>query len=542
MSSNKIQPIFNVRNVLPYTHYKHKFERNSFTSSTTTFLSRKSHKKKRNPLTLKAIQNWFMQNLRNYCNTTSLHGFNYLTRSDMTKKERYFWLFVVIVSIIVSIVLVIVSYLWNRETPTVTVIESSHHPTWDIPFPAVTFCNFNKISRDRALSLVKVLKLPSNTSEEEVLRSFRVTMYYSFALNQSNVNFTLAEKILELNNMTLSDLSERLSPNCLDMISKCIWKGTNSRCDSLFQRIPTIEGVCCSFNYFGQAKNNFPEKIAYQVPKRPYRVTGCGYPTGLSILLNPLAYDYFGTYFSSYGFRFMIHDAYDFPDENAETKVITSTRESFVRISPESTYATSDVKSMDLKLRNCLFSNERQLVVMQRYSFINCMSECRIRKAVDKCGCVPENLPNNGSFPKCGIKELQCVLDSREIFTRALNEYNKTFSTILSTDKFPCDCLPDCESNHYVSEITMGKLNVKLSFQQENDLKVPNDYNNILLHVFYSDLMSTRYRKEIYQNWLSALASFGGLLGLIMGFSIVTAFEFIYFLTFRPIFNYFNNR
>lgn len=37
------------------------------------------------------------------------------------------------------------------------------------------------------------------------------------------------------------------------------------------------------------------------------------------------------------------------------------------------------------------------------------------------------------------------------------------------------------------------------------------------------------------------LASFGGLLGLIMGFSIVTAFEFIYFLTFRPIFNYFND-
>lgn len=73
--------------------------------------------------------------------------------------------------------------------------------------------------------------------------------------------------------------------------------------------------------------------------------------------------------------------------------------------------------------------------------------------------------------------------------------------------------------------------------------------------------MSTRYRKEIYQNWLSALgknqqkqilyifflnniylilASFGGLLGLIMGFSIVTAFEFVYFLTFRPVFNYYN--
>ena len=109
----------------------------------------------------------------------------------------------------------------------------------------------------------------------------------------------------------------------------------------------------------------------------------------------------------------MIHDAYDFPDENAETKVITSTRESFVRISPESTYATDDVKGMNPKLRNCLFAYERKLVVMQKYSFINCMSECRIITVFNKCGCIPENLPNNGSYPVCGITELKCILASR---------------------------------------------------------------------------------------------------------------------------------
>lgn len=155
MSSRKVQPIFTVRNVMPYTNRKQKFEKTFFNSTATISVLRKSQIK--NPLTLKHIQKWFIGNLRNYCNTTSLHGFNYITRSDMSRKERYFWLIVVILSIIVSIVLVIVSYLWNRENPTVTVIESSHHPTWNIPFPAVTFCNFNKISREKALSLVKVL-------------------------------------------------------------------------------------------------------------------------------------------------------------------------------------------------------------------------------------------------------------------------------------------------------------------------------------------------------------------------------------------------
>ncbi|XP_037959011.1 pickpocket protein 11 [Teleopsis dalmanni] len=491
----------------------------------------------------KDVKNWFVENLRNYCNTTSLHGFNYITRKGITSKERIFWISVVVISIVVSIVLVIVSWLWNRETPTVTVIESSHFPTWNIPFPAITICNFNKISKYKAIHLAKTLNRPANLTEADLLNLFRITMYFSFAVNHTTEEYQTLEKVLQQNDLTIKQLIMGLSPDCMQMISRCIWKGSNTRCDSLFQRVNTTEGICCSFNYFGRTTNNFPEKIAYQVPKRPYRVTGCGYPTGLSVILNPMADDYFGTYFSSYGFRLLIHDAYNFPDENAETKVVTATRECFVRINPESTYATSDIKTMDMTLRNCLFSNERRLSIMQRYSFINCMTECRVSILFQRCGCVPYNLPNNGNLPTCGLKQISCIIENREIFTRALPTLNGTVSIVRqdnTTKIFPCNCLPDCEVNHYPSEITMGRLNSKLTFNRENAIKTNNMNDNILLHVFFSDLMATRYRMEIFQNWLSALASFGGLLGLIMGFSIVAAFEFLYFLTFRPIFNYFN--
>lgn len=154
-------------------------------------------------------------------------------------------------------------------------------------------------------------------------------------------------------------------------------------------------------------------KIAYQIPKQPYHVTGCGYPTGLSISLNPLTRDYFGTYFSSYGFRLMLHNSIDFPDENAETKLITSTRETFVRVIAESDYATQDVKEMDVKVRQCLFANERKLSAMKYYSFANCISECRVAKIMERCGCVLENLPNNGSYPVCDIKDIKCVLKNK---------------------------------------------------------------------------------------------------------------------------------
>ncbi|XP_004533303.1 pickpocket protein 11 [Ceratitis capitata] len=491
--------------------------------------------------TFSPLRHWFMENLRNYCNSTSLHGFNYITLKTATANERHFWIAIVIVSIITSIVLVLVSWFWNRETPTVTVIESAHFATWAIPFPAVTICNFNKISKMKAFKLARTLKRPASVSEEKLLSLFRITMFFNFALNHTQEDFNIFETILESNNLTLAKLTEQLSPDCMDMISKCVWKGTASRCDSLFQPVQATEEVCCSFNYYGRTTNNFPKKIAYQVPKLPYRVTGCGHSTGISVVLNPLNEDYFSTYLSSYGFRLFIHSAYDFPDENAETKVVTSGRESFVRINPESTYATNAVRNMDPQIRNCLFSDERTLPAMQRYTFGNCMAECRTKIIYEFCGCIPMSLPNNGSFKVCDLREIYCVMNIRDIFSLSLPTRNVTQSIVQVTDKFPCDCLPGCEFNSYASEITMGLLDLNLVASSNSLNKTVNTEEQILLHVFFSDLMAKRYRKDVFQDWLSSLASFGGLLGLIMGFSIVTAFEFIYFFTFRPIFNYFND-
>jgi len=127
----------------------------------TTAIHRRSHpmhNHSHNPIQpqhrFRQIGEWFTENMRNYCQTTSLHGFSYITRQDISRHERWFWLVVVILAIITSIVLVVVSWYWSQETPTVTVIESSHFPTWNIPFPAVTICNFNKISKSKALSLL----------------------------------------------------------------------------------------------------------------------------------------------------------------------------------------------------------------------------------------------------------------------------------------------------------------------------------------------------------------------------------------------------
>lgn len=51
-----------------------------------------------------------------------------------------------IIAMIVALSLLYLSLHWNSATPTSTVIESTHFATWNIPFPAVTICNVNKVN------------------------------------------------------------------------------------------------------------------------------------------------------------------------------------------------------------------------------------------------------------------------------------------------------------------------------------------------------------------------------------------------------------
>lgn len=89
---------------------------------------------------------WLKARCKYFCSVTALHGCGHIVREDTPLWERIVWVFVVAISLIASVVLLRISWVWNSEYPVVTVIESTHYATWNIPFPAVTVCNLNKIS------------------------------------------------------------------------------------------------------------------------------------------------------------------------------------------------------------------------------------------------------------------------------------------------------------------------------------------------------------------------------------------------------------
>lgn len=126
------------------------------------------------------------------------------------------------------------------------------------PWISCNTCKWKqKVAEVPISNTVLYRRLPPNATTEHLRHLFNLTLL-PVGSTISNRSLQIYDSILNRNNITLTELSIQLSPDCLEMISRCIWKGINTRCESLFQRIVTLEGICCSFNYFGAMTNNFP--------------------------------------------------------------------------------------------------------------------------------------------------------------------------------------------------------------------------------------------------------------------------------------------
>ena len=71
--------------------------------------------------------------------------------------RRLLWSAVFIICVTVATIMM--KIVWTRfgESPTVTTVETTTYPIWNIPFPAVTLCNNNKVYKSAAHTLAKNL-------------------------------------------------------------------------------------------------------------------------------------------------------------------------------------------------------------------------------------------------------------------------------------------------------------------------------------------------------------------------------------------------
>lgn len=276
--------------------------------------------------------------------------------------------------------------------------------------------------------------------------------------------------ILKSNNLTIDQLMFDFASSCRSMVQKCLWKGVQIRCDAIFQRVMTMNDGCCAFNFFGYEKTNYVAKAASQVTE-PRRVSACGFQTGLSVILNPNIDKYTAAAVSTYGFRVMVHDAYSIADNNAQTKIIQAGQEAYISIVPEATYSTIEVKEKELDVRYCFRDGEVKLGTLVKYTYVNCLAECRQQIVFKACGCIPYRFPNNGAIPVCPVNKMDCVEDLTPIFSIADPQVNFTLPGIHQTiNKKACGCMPECDYYNYITEVSTGVFDRANSFSSESFL------------------------------------------------------------------------
>lgn len=208
----------------------------------------------------------------------------------------------------------------------------------------------------------------------------------------------------------------------------------------------------------------FNRKLAQNRSPMPQHVTACGSQTGLAVTTKLARDDYHTTFFSSFGLRVFVHDAYDFVDGNAETRILGWKMVAMLSVTPENTFSTDAVRDLPIPVRQCLMPDERKLKFMRSYSFSNCMAECRSDIVFELCGCVPYHMVNNGTYPGCEMSQIVCVVENKHLFSGAMPSLNSgmKYGPIKA-----CDCLPDCDFNVYRTESSIGTINRTFSFNND---------------------------------------------------------------------------
>ncbi|XP_055390547.1 sodium channel protein Nach-like [Condylostylus longicornis] len=417
------------------------------------------------------------------------------------------------------------AYTWDTSTPTITVISKPNYPVWNIPFPAVTICSLNLISNVH----------PNNTTipNDEIIDQIRKVLYYTtsdFYMDE----FDKLTALMTFNNITVSEIKRSIAPDCNEMILFCKWKGEVRLCPSYFQKINTSEGICCSFNYYAEPENNFPANIKAQIQNIPHKISGSHYKAGLTVLLDSQIDDYMASYLSSYGFRLFLHDAYDYADENAEIKMLSSNQECFIRVVPEQVKTTQAIRKLPISQRNCYFRDEFKLDFFSNYSFINCVAECRASIMYRICGCIPLRYASNSTSRICSFPQTPCIMNFLTLSQITL-ENNETINR-------NCDhCLPNCEFNVYQVDLSSSRLNTSYSISNRLMFKNRTKGNYVILHVFYGDLYTNLYIMDLFQDWISTLATLGGIVGLLSNINLMSIFEFGFYMFLKPFFHIFED-
>ncbi|XP_064111435.1 uncharacterized protein LOC135218923 [Macrobrachium nipponense] len=378
---------------------------------------------------------------------------------------------------------------------------------------------------------------------------------------------------------------------CEDMVLFCLWQGIHD-CKQLFQLIPTKFGFCCVFDPLPErwnlnASHGCPREVeskgsGQQNPANKSRQDQSsvsaltdGLKRGLTVVLDAQTEDYSYSTFHSTGFQLHLQEPRQ-PGLPEDTIVLTPGRESFVSLSAHSTFTTPAALALRPQDRRCYRSSEND----GHYTHNGCILQHQTAYILAACGCKDFHSPGPGDI--CYRQEqISCMTSSRDKWDADPAQQNLLDFV----------CLPRCNKTWYIATPSyadfpnrnlmkswlglrfllplMGKLcregRIELHFGQERSQsnrtelsketvdricmitdteeleKALTDFPDILQflltyiqdnvsvgHLFFGHSVSTLYKRDVVTTPSQIVANIGGLLGLFLGFSLLSGAEIVF--------------
>ncbi|XP_053669889.1 pickpocket protein 28-like [Anopheles nili] len=486
------------------------------------------------------------------------HCYRQLAQKDRSVWERLFWLLVLILEAATLVAIIISAWSKFTANPLITTLYDTIYPIELVPFPAVSLCSNNRISRTAAYRYAR--QLAERDTERRNVSYFLeqiVLLGKLYDYDHENLHqMTKFQEFLDLNDVSNAtgmynalDTLARLSPRCEDMLLRCFWKSIELPCllrNDMIEVRRTQYGFCCTFNFIGHVEDN-------EIHPSPYFLDVTGPEMGLVLLLNGSSNDYFYNLFNSIGFnvshslslsrcheKLQIFNPHEAPDSTAggvSEQFVHLGTETFIRVDAITINSEPDVLRYSRQKRQCVFRNEL-LKYGANYGRSNCVAACRLRSVVALCECVPFFMPSTGaaaasrSVTTCNLQHIGC-----------LNKYKIKWSTVITNivqiqglekemeESLYCpECLPPCSESKY--QVTASELPLIRSRRDGASITagIADVTEVAVVRIFFGQPETWMYKQNVAYYWFEIVSNFGGMFGIMAGMSLITLTEAVYFV------------
>ncbi|KAH8360359.1 hypothetical protein KR200_002710, partial [Drosophila serrata] len=432
--------------------------------------------------------------------------------------------------VFVSINLALGIYDKWEDTPVIIGISSTMTPIDKIPFPAITVCNMNQAKKSKVEHLIP--------------GSLGYAMLQKTCYKDTNFSQYMENKHT---NETFPNFIKNISEKCEDLIVSCTFHQEKIPCSDIFREIFVDEGLCCIFNFlhpyylykfrspyirdytssdrFADIAVDWDPISGYpkRLPSRYYPRPGVGVGTamGLQIILNGHVDDYFCSSTNGQGFKVLLYNPIDQPRLKESGLPVMIGHQTSFRIIARSTEALPNIRNIHRTKRQCIFSDEEELLFYRYYTRRNCEAECDSLFFLRWCNCIPYYLPliyPNSSI--CDVANFDCL--------------NKAEIKIFDVNITQCKelCLTSCHDlifypDAFTTPFSQKNLRSKSDYFQN----LSSDYirqNLAVVNFYHTDNYFRSSVRTSYTGPTEYMALTGGIMSLMIGFSVIFIAEIIY--------------